>query len=91
MTQLYRATVGDVHLGKDGLPFYVQAGEPHTIDATPMVRLAHGVLVPAAGWHAEYGDAVLEAAQRIEVLGHRLLAQADRLRAEAFAKAKVTL
>jgi L-fucose isomerase-like protein len=91
MTQLYRATVGDVQVGKDGLPYYVQAGEPHTIDATPMVRLAHGVLVPAAGWHAEYGNAVLEAAQRIEVLGHRLLAQADRLRAEAAAKEKVTL
>jgi hypothetical protein len=91
MTQLYRATVGDVQVGKDGLPYYVQQGEPHTIDATPMVRLAHGVLVPAAGWHAEYGDAVLEAAQRIEVLGHRLLAQADRLRVEAFSKAKVTL
>ena len=32
------------------------------------------------------GDALLEAAQRIEALGHRLLAQADRLRAEAATK-----
>jgi hypothetical protein len=52
-----------------------------------MVRLSGGTLVPATGWHAEFSDAVLEAAQRIEALGHRLLAQADRLRVEAAAAA----
>jgi hypothetical protein len=50
--------------------------------------LTGGVLVPAKGWHAEFSDAVLEAAQRIEALGHRLLSQADRLRVEAAASAK---
>jgi hypothetical protein len=63
----------------------VQHGEPQTVGGNPMVRLSGGVLVPAAGWHAEFSDAVLEAAQRIEELGHRLLAQADRLRVEAAA------
>jgi hypothetical protein len=86
MTNLYKASVSDHNLGKDGIGYFVQYGHPLTVDATPMVKLSGGVLVPATGWHAEYGDAVLEAAQRIEALGHRLLAQADRLRAEAAAK-----
>lgn len=91
MTKLYKSSVGDHHFTKEGIGYFVQHGEPHTIGGDPMVKLAGGVLVPAAGWHAEYGDAVLEAAQRIEVLGHRLLAQADKLRAEAAAKEEVTL
>ena len=51
-----------------------------------MVKLTGGVLVPAAGWHAEHADAVLEAAKRIEDLGHRLLTQAATLRAQAAVK-----
>jgi hypothetical protein len=53
------------------------------VDGTPMVLMPYGVLVPAEGWHADKRGALLEAAQRIEALGHRLLAQADRLREEA--------
>jgi hypothetical protein len=88
MSNLYKSSVSDHNVGKDGLGYFVQHGEPQTVGGAPMVRLAGGVFVPATGWHAEFSDAVREAAQRIEALGHRLLAQADRLRAEAAASAK---
>jgi hypothetical protein len=88
MTNLYKASVSDHNFTKDGCGYFVQFGEPLTVAGDPMVKLTGGVLVPAKGWHSEFGDAVLEAAQRIEALGHRLLAQADRLRVEAAASAK---
>jgi len=90
MTNLYKASVSDHTLGQHGIGYFVQHGEPQTVGGNPMVKLSGGVLVPAKGWHAEHSDAVLEAAQRIEALGHRLLAQADRLRAEAATKDPVT-
>jgi hypothetical protein len=86
MTNLYKASVSDHNVGKDGIGYFVQYGQPLTVGGEPMVKLSGGVLVPAKGWHAEHSDAVLEAAQRIEALGHRLLGQADRLRAEAAVK-----
>jgi len=88
VTNLYKSSVSDHHFTKEGVGYFVQHGQPLTVAGDPMVRLSGGTLVPAAGWHAEFGDAVLEAAQRIEALGHRLLAQADRLRVEAAASAK---
>ena len=88
MTNLYRSSVSDHGFTQEGLGYFVQHGQPHTVGGDPMVRLTGGVLVPAKGWHAEFSDAVIEAAQRIEALGHRLLAQADRLRVEAAASAK---
>lgn len=88
MTNLYKASVTDTSFHREGIGYFVQHGQPLTVGGEPMVRLSGGVLVPAKGWHAEFGDAVLEAAQRIEALGHRLLAQADRLRAEAAASQK---
>lgn len=89
MTKLYKTTVNDSHMRADGLGFFTQYGEPRTIDGTPMVVLPYGVMVPATGWHADHGDALLDAAKRVEELGHRLLAQADRLREDA-AKSEVT-
>lgn len=86
MTNLYKSSVSDHHFSQHGIGYFVQYGQPMTIDGTPMVKLSGGVLVPAKGWHSEHSDAVLEAAQRVEALGHRLLAQADRLRAEAAVK-----
>jgi len=85
MTKLYKSSVGDHHFTKEGIGYFVQHGDPHTVGGEPMVRLSGGVLVPANGWHADFADAVIEAAQRIESLGHRLIAQADRLRVEAAA------
>ena len=88
MTNLYKSSVSDHHFHKEGIGYFIQHGEPQTVGGNPMVKLSGGTLVPATGWHAEFSDAVLEAAQRIEALGHRLLAQADRLRIEAAAAAK---
>jgi cystathionine beta-lyase family protein involved in aluminum resistance len=88
MSNLYRSSVSDHHFTQEGCGYFIQRGEPQTVGGDPMVRLSGGTLVPAAGWHAEFGDAVREAAQRIEALGHRLLAQADRLRVEAAAASK---
>jgi hypothetical protein len=92
MSNLYKAIVSDHNFTKDGVGYFVQHGESVTVGGDPMVKLAGGVLVPARGWRAEFSDAVLEAAQRIEALGHKLFAQADRLRVEAkaFAKQEVT-
>jgi hypothetical protein len=88
MTNLYRSSVSDHHFHKEGVGYFIQHGEPQTVGGDPMVKLSGGVLVPATGWHAEFSDAVLEAAQRIESLGHRLLSQADKLRVEAAASTK---
>ena len=88
MSNLYKSSVSDHGFNKEGLGYFVQHGEPDTVRGNPMVRLTGGTLVPATGWHAEFGDAVREAAQRIEALGHLLLAQADKLRVEAAAAAK---
>ena len=82
MTKLYKAWVTDSQFRDDGLGWFSQVGEPLTVNGTPMVALGHGTIVLAAGWHADRGDAVLEAAQRVEELGRRLLGQADRMRAE---------
>jgi hypothetical protein len=90
MTNLYKSSVSDHGFTREGLGYFVQHGEPLTVGGEQMVRLTGGVLVPAKGWHAEFGDAVLESAQRIEALGHQLLAQADRLRVEAAASKEVT-
>jgi hypothetical protein len=91
MSNLYKSSVSDHGFHKEGLGYYVQHGEALSVDSELMVRLTGGVLVPARGWHADFSDAVIEAAQRIEALGHRLLAQADKLRVEAAAsKEKVT-
>jgi hypothetical protein len=90
MTNLYKSSVSDHGLTKEGIGYFVQFGEPLTVGGEPMVKLTGGVIVPARGWHAEFSDAVLEAAQRIEALGHRLLSQADRLRVEAAASKEVT-
>jgi hypothetical protein len=89
MTNLYKSSVSDHGFTREGIGYFVQFGEPQTVGGEPMVKLTGGVIVPAKGWHADYGAAVLEAAQRIEALGHRLLSQADRLRAEAAASKEV--
>ena len=89
MTKLYKSSVGDHHFTKEGLSYFIQHGEPHTVGGDPMVRLTGGVFVPAKGWHSEFSDAVLEAAHRIEAIVHRLLAQADSLSAQAAKKETV--
>jgi len=90
MSNLYKSSVSDHGFTREGLGYFVQHGETLAVGGEPMVKLTGGVLVPAKGWHPQFSDAVLEAAQRIEALGHRLLSQADRLRVEAAASKEVT-
>ena len=89
MTNLYKASVSDHQFSKDGIGYFVQYGQPMTVGGEPMVKLSGGVLVPAAGWHADQRGALLEAAQRVVDLGHRLIAQADKMRDDA-SKQEVT-
>lgn len=85
MTQLHKGYVTE-SLRTDGIGWWMQQGEPRTVDGTPMVHVGHAIL-PADGWHADRSAAVLEVASRIEQLGNRLLAQAERLRADAATEA----
>jgi hypothetical protein len=89
MTKLYKTTVNDSNIQAAGLGFFTQYGEPRTVDGTPMVLMPYGVLVPAAGWHADQRGALLEAAERVVELGQRLLAQAERMRNDANKKSEV--
>ena len=82
MTRLYRATVNDSWMRPEGLGWFVQFGEPRTVDGTPMVQLFSGIF-PASGWHADEQDAVREAADQIEQIGNRLTRQAEDMRAKA--------
>lgn len=82
MTRLYKATVNDSWMRSQGLGWFVQFGEPRTVDGTPMVQLSSGIF-PATGWHADEQSAVREAADRIERIGHKLIRQAVNMRIEA--------
>ena len=82
MTKLFKTTVNDSWLHLDGIGHFTQSGTPRTVDGVPMVQMPHG-LFPADGWHTSEQESIKHAAQRVEALGHLLLAQADRMRAEA--------
>jgi hypothetical protein len=82
MDKVYQGQVNDSWINADGLGWYVTFATPRTVDGQPMVQMNHGIF-PADGWHAERADAVRDVADRLEQLGHRLLAQAARVRAEA--------
>ena len=81
MSQLYKVTVHE-RIQTDGLTVFVDEGRPYTVEGTPMVRMSN-VLVPADGWHSSKAAALTSAAERIEHLAHRLLAQAGRIRSDA--------
>ena len=78
MSKLYNAYVsgGDVH-------HWVDQGEPLTVEATPMVRLPHGAIVPAAGWRATRSEALLDAADKVDGIAAKLVEKATRLRQQA--------
>ena len=82
MTKLFKTTVNDSWLNSDGIGHFTQWGTPRTVDGVPMVQMPHG-LFPADGWHTSEQESIKHAAQRVEAIGHRLIAQADRMRAEA--------
>jgi len=88
MSKLYHAGVNDSWFRADGIGWWVTFGEARTVDGEPHVQMNHGIF-PADKWHADRADAVRAAADRIEQLGHRLLAQAARVRAEAESQTEV--
>ena len=83
MSKRFRIDLYDSHFGTSGVYTNTVAGDALAVEGEPMVRLAHGPIVPDKGFHTTLADASRAAAGRIEAIGHRLLAQADRLRAEA--------
>jgi hypothetical protein len=80
MSTLYRCIVGIASL--DGVPFTVVQGTPVTVDGTPMVRLSHGVIVPADGYSPDEATAKARAADEVEAVGRKILEQAQQLRGE---------
>lgn len=82
MTQLFRIDIFDT-LHRSGVTTYMTVGEPVTVNAMPMVRMAHGTIIPASGFSATRQEARLLAADKIEAIGRRILNQAERLRQEA--------
>ena len=88
MSKLFKPEVNDSWIRPDGLGWWVAFGEARTVDGNPHVQMRQAIL-PAEGWHDNRADAVRAAADRIEQLGHRLLDQAARVRAEADAPAEV--
>jgi hypothetical protein len=75
----------DVHgtLGARGVTTWLVSGEGIVVGGEPMVRLSHGAIVPDRGFFDTVADAKQQAAGEIEVLAHKLLQQADAMRAEA--------
>lgn len=82
MTQLFRLDIFET-LDGSGVITHMNAGEPVTVNGTPMVRLAHGTIVSASGFWPTRQEARLRAAMRVEEIGRRILNQAERLRQEA--------
>ena len=82
--QLHKVDVG-LQVWNRGLGTIELFGTPITVEGVPMVKLAHGAIVAAKGWHANKADAQAEAADRIKEIGMQLLEQAASLRASAAA------
>ena len=64
-----------------------QIGELIDVAGEQMVRLGHGVIVPARGqWHGTIADAKREAARKVDAMITRMHGLAAQLRAEADAE-----
>lgn len=79
----FRVEVSDHWLGRDGVGLFENEGVRLSLDGVEMVRLRHGTIVPAEGFHETKADAIRAAADRIEMIGRRLTEQAARMRSEA--------
>ena len=88
MSKMFKPEVNDSWFRADGLGWWVAFGEATKLEGQRYVQMKHAMF-PADGWHDNRADAVRAAADRIEQLGHRLLDQAARVRAEADAPAEV--
>lgn len=81
--KLYTINVNDSCFRADGVSYYTTWGESCEVDGQPMVRMAHGAILPAAGWVATRTEALRLAADKIERLAERLMSQAREVRAQA--------
>lgn len=86
MTVLHSVHVHN-HIGEDGLLLVSRLdGKPVTVSGVPMVMVGDGEyarVLPATGFQPTKAEALLFAALRAEQIGRGILAQAERLRAEA--------
>jgi len=78
--RVWRAEVSDFTFTREGLAWGTREATTCNVDGTQMARLPHETIVEIDGFHASKREAELAAASRIEELGRRLLAQAERIR-----------
>lgn len=79
METLFKVNVFETIYG-DGLFTQTSEGRPVTVEGAAMVKLPHGVIVDAAGFVADKAEAQRVAADRVEEIGRRIIAQAQRMR-----------
>lgn len=80
--KLYRAYVSEAPISRDGLDYWIQEGEAVDVYGREMVSLPHAI-VPAGDFQMSRAAAIQTAADRIEEVGCRLLAQAEVMRRDA--------
>ena len=85
MTSLFKCEVMS-QIDSRGVSVWWSVGTPVTVDGTPMVRLAHGTIVEAAGWSATVNEAANRAADRIDELRAAMESQASGLRKQTEVK-----
>lgn len=78
--RVWRAEVSDFTFTRDGVSWGTRDATTCNVDGVQMARLPHGTIVEIEGFHTSKRAAELAAAIRIEELGRRLLAQAERIR-----------
>jgi hypothetical protein len=80
MSKLYRAVVSG---SSADTIHWIDEGDPITVDGTPMVRLGHSLIVPAAGFVASKAEAFVAAADKLDAIAMQLRDKADSLRQKA--------
>jgi hypothetical protein len=81
--RLCSVSLSDSCLKFDGLGFYSTWGESCEVKGVTMVRLPHGVILPADNWFTTRAEALRFAAHKIEQHAMTLLAQAREVREQA--------
>jgi hypothetical protein len=81
--RLYSVSLADSCFSSTGLGFYTTWGESCEVDGVSMVRLPHGVILPADNWFPTRDEALRLAAHKIEQHAMTLLAQAREVREQA--------
>ena len=81
MTTLYRYEVG-TNVYEEGVTAYPVKGQAVEVEGRRMVELAHGVIVPDAGWSATQAEASLLAALEIERMAGLLCGQSVQMRSQ---------